>query len=94
MKIANTIRMQVLRGASDDIRELLLNKNQISLLREIGTKEVTSNWLAKVKGLSIQNANGKLERLRKAGYLTRDNLGDPTGGDMYIYECTPQVLNT
>ena len=90
----DTIRTEVLRGGSGNIRELLLNKAQITLLREIGTKEVTSNWLSKIKKVSIQNASGKLERLRKAGYLSRENRGDPTGGDMFFYECTPLVLNT
>ena len=93
MNVSSTIRAQVLRGESEDIRCLLLNRKQIALLRKIGTKEVTSNWIASSEDVSIQNASSKLERLRKSGYLTRENRGDPTGGDMYFYECTAQVLN-
>jgi len=91
MKIANTIRMQVLRGKGEDIRALLLNGSQIALLRKIGGKGVTSCWVAGEMNVSVQNANGKLERLRKGGYLTRENEGDPSGGDLYIYGCTVQV---
>jgi len=93
MDIENEIRRQVIRGNSGDIRDLLINSSQIGLLGGIGKGTITSKQLSDIIDVSIQNANGKLERLRKAGYLRRSNVGDPTGGDMYVYECTPLVLN-
>ena len=91
--LESLIRRQVLRGNGDSMKSLFLNKAQIDLLSHIGFKEMTSNQLAIDLDVSIQNASSKLERLRKAGYLTRENVGDPTGGDMYVYECTTVVLN-
>ena len=93
MDIDNEIRKQVMKGNSGEIRDLLLNSSQIEILKEIGNKEITSCQLSTQINVSIQNANGKLERLRQSGYLRRSNIGDPTGGDMYVYECAPVALN-
>ena len=93
LDISNEIRKRVIKGKSVEIRDLILNKNQLKLLKKIGTKEVNSRWVARLLSTSVQNANMKLERLRKTGYLTREMSADPTGGLMYLYECTPVCLN-
>jgi len=87
------IRHKVLRGNASDLKDLFLNPAQIHVLERIGSRDVTSSLLAQEMGVSIHNANAKLERLRKGGYLTRANVGDPTGGNMYQYGVTRVVNN-
>lgn len=89
----DVIRKLVLKGGAECIKGLFLNKSQIELLNHIGTSEMTSSQLARERKLSVQHANIKLERLRRSGYLTRENVGDPTGGNMFVYECTSLVIN-
>jgi len=90
---ANRIRAAAIRGQSKEIRNLLLNKTQLKIISLIGTGEMTSRELADHLGTSVQNANMKLEKLRKKGYLSREMGFDPSGGHMGVYECLPVCLN-
>jgi len=86
MKIARTIRMQVLRGKSDQIRTLLLTKDQIKLVKYVARfKWVKAFVISEREGISVQNASGKLNRLYQAGYLQRYSMSAKSGGLEYIY---------
>ena len=89
----SVVMKMALCGKSDEVRELLLNKEQLRLLAKIGNKPITSSELSKSEDISIQNANAKLERLLRSGYLSRENVGDPSGGNMFEYEATAMTLN-
>jgi len=91
--IINEIRVAAIKGNSKQIRDLLLNKNQMKILKLIGAGEMTSRELADHLDTSVQNANMKLEKLRKKGYLSREMGFDPSGGHMGVYECLPVCLN-
>jgi predicted transcriptional regulator len=93
MRIKATIRKQVLMGNTEDIRKLLLNVDQIALLSLIGNNTIKARGLADLHEISIQSASGRLSKLHTKGYLTRENVSDPSGGNMFVYECTAQVLN-
>lgn len=43
-------------------------------------------------GCSIQLANGLLSKAHKMGYLSRRNIGDPSGGTLYEY-AVPMYLS-
>jgi predicted transcriptional regulator len=86
MELGNEIRRAVLGHQGQYIRQLLLNREQILLVKEIeknGT--LRASLLAHNKGISIQNASAKLNRLFTAGYLDRIETSAPSGGIEYFY---------
>ena len=88
------IRRNVLRGTASDLKDLFLNPAQMELLKRIASREVTSRCLADEQCITMGHAYDKLEQLRKGGYLTRENIGKPNGGNMYRYGVTRVVSNS
>ena len=76
---------------SEMIRQILPTAQQLKILKYIDTKEVTSNDLAVFFNISIANAGGQLSKLHRNGWLRRSDVGDPTGGSMYVYKNTLSV---
>ncbi len=76
---------------SELIRQILPTAQQLKILKYIDTKEVTSNDLAVFFNISIANAGGQLSKLHRNGWLRRSDVGDPTGGSMYVYKNTLSV---
>lgn len=88
--IEKSIRQAVRSGHSDLIRDLLLNENQLSLLECIEAQgEMTAHRLALMDDLSIANASAKLNRLHRAGYVTRASRSAETGGIEFVYRSQP-----
>lgn len=80
------VRQAVLSGQSDMIRNLLLNDCQLSLLECIRTVgSMTAHRLSVIDDLTIQNASAKLNRLHRAGYLSRTSRSAETGGLEFVY---------
>lgn len=80
------IKKAVLDGKGADIRQLLLNRDQIDLVEyvaECGT--LRASLLSHVEGISIQNASSKLNRLYTGGYLERTETSADSGGIEYFY---------
>lgn len=46
---------------------------------------VTSAKIAEKFNISLPNATAQLKALYDKGYLTRKDVGDPTGGSLYTY---------
>jgi len=87
MKIQRTIRMQVMRGNSAELRALLLTKNQIRMVNTIKKSGgMTAKKLSKKNSLSIQNASTQLKLLHTKGYLVREIGAADSGGIEYIYK--------
>ncbi len=76
---------------SEMIRQILPTAQQLKILKYIDNKEVTSNDLAVFFNISIANAGGQLSKLHRNGWLRRSDVGDPTGGSMYVYKNTLSV---
>lgn len=85
------IRHKVLRGNASDLKELFLTTDSLDILSRIGSKDITSRWLSDELDISMQLAYKKLEILRVGGYLTRENIGRPRGGNTYQYGVTRVV---
>jgi len=82
-----TLRKQILAGNGSDIRALLLTKQQRYLVYHIRKQgNVTTVEIAKHKGVSVQNASSKLQKLYLKGYLKRDALTADSGGIKYVYK--------
>lgn len=80
------VRKAVMRGDSSEIRGLLLTDSQIDTVKWVYKKDcATAAELAKLMGVSIQNASGKLNRLYRAGYLERLTVNAKTGGIEHVY---------
>ena len=91
--LCDLLRRSVIFGNSESIKSLLLNKNQLNLLSLIENYEpVTSSMVAGLYGISSQNANSKLMKLKKAGYVTRTLGFAESGGVEYSY--TTRVLKS
>lgn len=83
---ASIIRQAVIAGQSDLIRDLLLNQNQLDLIKCIETRgEMTAHRLALIDDISIQNASAKLQRLYRSGYIGRRSRSAESGGIEYVY---------
>jgi predicted transcriptional regulator len=76
---------------SEMIRQILPTAQQLKILKYIANREVTSNDLAVFFNISIANAGGQLSKLHRNGWLRRSDVGDPTGGSMYVYKNTLSV---
>jgi len=80
------IRKLVLKGKGGKIRDLLLTKDQVELVKKVarsGTMRAT--LLSHLQGISLQSASGRLKRLYEAGYLDRADTSSPSGGIEYFY---------
>lgn len=72
------------------IEDMALSQRQHQLLASIRCEgAMTARQVAKLEKVSIQNASCKLTALYRKGWLTRDDVGDPTGGKMFVYKCVP-----
>lgn len=86
MNIEKTIRKQVMKGNSAEIRKLLLVDSQIELLKTLSTWPVfTASNLSDETGESIQLVSAKLKKLADSGYLVRDARNAESGGIEYTY---------
>jgi len=88
--ISDDMMREILQN-SEMIRQILPTAQQLKILKYIDTKEVTSNDLAVFFNISIANAGGQLSKLHRNGWLRRSDVGDPTGGSMYVYKNTLSV---
>ena len=80
------VRYSVLHGDSPRIRELLLTKNQVSLVRTVRLLgAITASILSDMEEISIQNASAKLKKLYNSGYLSRSEETAESGGIEFIY---------
>ncbi len=70
---------------------LTLSRSQVLLYQTVRylqiEGDVTSADVGKTLHLSTQCASTHLKTLVRKGYLTRHNLGSPTGGILYEYRC-------
>lgn len=86
----NTIQEQVIAGNGANIRNLLLTTDQIKLIKYIKSSGyIVASELASMKGISIQNASSKLNRLYKAKYLIRIMESAKSGGIEFVYKFIP-----
>lgn len=85
--LKNQVRREVMAGRQSAVRELIINDDQIDLIRRIGQqRKITAAELANEDGLTIQNASSSLERLHQSGYLVRRSVGRSSGSIVYVYE--------
>ena len=80
------IKKAVLAGDGSEIRAMLLNSDQVELVeyvKKCGT--LRASLLSHIKGVSIQNASSKLNRLYTGGYLERTETSADSGGIEYFY---------
>jgi len=71
------------------IADLLPSAKQVKTMGIVSGKGcLTAPELAGIKNVSIQAASTTLYRLWRVGYLNRDEIGDPTGGKMFVYTCS------
>ena len=86
LEISKTIRDQVMFGNADEIRKLLLTKNQIALVnlvKDFGG--ITSSKMVSATGISLQDMSTRLARLESKGYLSRSSFSSESGGIEYLY---------
>jgi DNA-binding MarR family transcriptional regulator len=68
------------------VKRLILSATQYRLLQLVRKmKCVESPDIAKVLGISLQNASRQLTVLWEKGYLEREDVGSPSGGSLYQY---------
>lgn len=68
------------------VKLLMLSAQSISIVNWVNSGERTSQELAAMKSISIQNASTKLSKLYSSGYIERAEAADPTGGVLFIYK--------
>lgn len=82
---------------SDDIRKMMLNDNEearklmltthkIAIIKFLGEFGKTSPEVTKQFNKRLEASSAVLFDLCKNGYLTREDVGDPSGGTMYVYK--------
>ena len=87
------IRLAVLNREAGKIRELFLATSQIDIWYEIVSFRLfTAAKLATSFDISISNASSKLNRLYKAGYLSREDRTAESGGIEYIYSVPEELI--
>ncbi len=80
------IRLAVLNGEASNLRELLLTRTQVVQITEIyDLNLMTSERLAELWDISIQNASMKLRRFYIGGYLDRSEHSAVSGGIEFLY---------
>ena len=85
MSLESTIRKHVLDGKSPNIRKLLLTDVQVALVKRIEKTPLTSSSLAKMIGVSVQNASAMLKRLHWAEYIRMTERSAKSGGLEKVY---------
>lgn len=71
----------------DYIRQILPTAQQVRILKFVEVSyEVVSSDLANFMQISIANASAQLNKLQRNGWLVRSDVGDPTGGSLYVYK--------
>lgn len=74
------------------VESLRLTNQEYEYLKHIAARGYAySTDMVGVFGVSIQAANVVLSRLRFKGYVTRQEVGDPTGGKMFKYELAEEL---
>jgi len=80
------IRSMSIQGYNDEIRKLLMTKQEREIYMYIGlVKESTSEKIASYFYLSSQHASGILSKLYKKGYLRRLEQPQESGGYEWRY---------
>ncbi len=68
------------------VHRLSLNESEIKIVRFISENpECVSKDVADHLDTSLESACTRLRILITKGYLMRSDIGDPTGGIMYVY---------
>jgi len=72
--------------------EIRLTEPQRNLIKRLDDGEqYTTNDVSELLHISINSASSRLKALVRKGYLIRKNIGDPTGGSMFLYQVNPSV---
>jgi DNA-binding CsgD family transcriptional regulator len=70
----------------EKVKDLLLTKRQIEIIKATAKLgQMTSESLAVVLDISVQNASAQLGKLRFKGYLSRTYTASNSGGIIYVY---------
>lgn len=97
MKEANLLKevqIRMMAGKCDPIRKLFLNTSQRTLLQRLSYSDgMCCADLASDEGITLPLANSRLKTLYNKGYLERHSVGDPTGGNMFLYLPTKLVMD-
>jgi len=87
MKFINKAIRRIIFTNFDEIKRLMISKNDIELINYISTlnKGLGSVGLSKYRNITIENASTKLLKLYRQEYLSRDELKSISGGIEYVY---------
>lgn len=88
MKISAVRRVYLQNRSTIDA--ICLTKTQHHLLASIRNEgRMTTPDIAEMLGCSIQNANIKVRALCRKGWVTRTDIGAPSGGILHEYRAKP-----
>lgn len=74
------------------VEDLRLTNQEYEYLKHIAARGYAySSDLEHVFSVSVQAANVVLSRLLRKGYVTRTNVGDPSGGKMFKYTLAEEL---
>ena len=93
-KLITDIRKKMMKGDCETVRKLFLNKAQRTLLQRMSYSDgMCCADLASEEGITLPLANSRLKTLYNKGYLKRTSVGDPTGGNMFLYMASKLVMD-
>ena len=67
-----------------EVKRILPTEQQIKIIK-LTSETLTAPELAKKIGITIPHASMQLAKLWRRGWLERSDIGNETGGTMYIY---------
>jgi len=80
--------MRMIVNRAEFMKKISLSERQIEYYKAVENqkdKGLRSGQLAFIFEISIQQASTALSNLEEKGYLKRENIGNPTGGEEYFY---------
>lgn len=92
MSVAMALRKQILQHR-ELAQKLQLTAKQLAMLTTVSTMSaVTSTDFVRGGGRNaLALASMQLRKLAELGYLERENVGCPAGGDMYVYTLADEL---
>ena len=81
-----------LAGLGDEIRRVALNPQQEKVLRLVVDGLADSRGVARAMSISTAHAGNILAALVAKGYLKRADVGDISGGRLYVYAVYPSIM--
>lgn len=77
------------------IKDALPTERQVQLIRFVnGGSEVTGPEVAKHFEITLSGASAQLKALCGKGFLSRVDVGDPTGGNLFQYTCAINIKDS